>query len=601
MSVLFILSLLIVGAVCQVPCPTINGIEYPDLQGKCNNQQNPQWASQNHVLLRTNINGNPPWKGGVADYADGIGQMIKRERASLVSVREITNLAVDQPDNLRICTPSTVSDFSTYFGQFLNHDMNRSPTSRGINAPGAGTENAFIPVPAHDPFFENYVAAVPFMRTDVQAGTGVTTPREQFDVLTAYIDLGTIYCVAQPCADLLREFSGGRLLADPTNPEFLPTLDYLCNFQAVRQGLDPLTFAPGCIATLGISMPHRFSTNTAQTTVSGDVRVNENFGLLAMHHLFFLNHNYHAQLISSQNPGANDTEIYYRARAWNIAEFQKISYDGYLEHVLGVMQPAPYTGYDPTVDAGSNNEFVTAAFRHGHSQISAEILRRYNNGSYARGDTFLRDTYFQSDRFKLYGGTATLLHGMRYQKAQPVDLTVIDGLRNFLFGPGDPSLGMDLISINLQRGRDHGILTFNDVRRAYGLRPYDDFLLLTRNRLTANKLRAVYASVDDCDLWICGVAERPYVKNAIFGETFATILKNQFERARVGDRFYWLNQCGKIFTQQECAAIDATVVDDIIGRITDRPTSNSFFVSPRYVDSCVKSQFLYGEKVIPRS
>jgi len=186
-------------------------------------------------------------------------------------------------------------------------------------------------------------------------------------------------------------------------------------------------------------------------------------------------------------------------------------------------------------------------------------------------------------------------HGMRYQKAQPVDLSVVDGLRNFLFGPGDPSLGMDLISINIQRGRDHGILSFNNVRRAYGLEAYTSWAQLTKNSQVSRRLQALYASVDDCDLWVCGVAERPYVTGGLLGSTLAILMKNQLERARNGDRFYYENQCGTgYFSQADCDQITSITMDDIIGRFVEKPNSNSFYVAPRVLDNCVKSKIFYA-------
>ena len=51
-------------------------------------------------------------------------------------------------------------------------------------------------------------------------------------------------------------------------------------------------------------------------------------------------------------------------------------------------------------------------------------------------------------------------------------------------------------------------------------------------------LASVYASPDDVDLWAGGLAE-DHVPGALVGETFFVILKNQFERLRDGDRFWY--------------------------------------------------------------
>ena len=48
-------------------------------------------------------------------------------------------------------------------------------------------------------------------------------------------------------------------------------------------------------------------------------------------------------------------------------------------------------------------------------------------------------------------------------------------MKNFLFPAANASFGMDLISINIQRGRDHGTPPYNQIRRACGLPIVRDF------------------------------------------------------------------------------------------------------------------------------
>jgi hypothetical protein len=48
---------------------------------------------------------------------------------------------------------------------------------------------------------------------------------------------------------------------------------------------------------------------------------------------------------------------------------------------------------------------------------------------------------------------------------QEIDTRVVDPLRDFLFGaPGD--VAMDLASLNIQRGRDNGLSSYNDTSGA---------------------------------------------------------------------------------------------------------------------------------------
>src|SRR5262249_54967046 len=64
-------------------------------------------------------------------------------------------------------------------------------------------------------------------------------------------------------------------------------------------------------------------------------------------------------------------------------------------------------------------------------------------------------------------------HILKYLASDPsseVDTSITDPVRNFLFGqPGQG--GFDLSSLNMQRGRDHGLADYNTLRAALGLAP----------------------------------------------------------------------------------------------------------------------------------
>lgn len=155
-----------------------------------------------------------------------------------------------------------------------------------------------------------------------------------------------------------------------------------------------------------------------------------------------------------------------------------------------------------------------------------------------------------------------ILKYLATDNAQEVDTQLVDGLRNFLFGaPG--AGGLDLASLNIQRGRDHGLADYNTVRKTYGLAAVKDFAQITADPAMQTALRSLYGSVDALDLWIGGLAE-DHLPGSSVGPTFQRILADQFERTRDGDS----NWYERNFGGRQLAALQATRLSDIIRRNT---------------------------------
>src|SRR3954468_20307434 len=145
---------------------------------------------------------------------------------------------------------------------------------------------------------------------------------------------------------------------------------------------------------------------------------------------------------------------------------------------------------------------------------------------------------------------------------QEIDTSIVDPLRDFLFGaPGDG--GMDLASLNIQRGRDNGLASYNNTRIALGLAPARSFADITSDTTVQAELKSVYGTVDKVDLWVGGLAEK-HVNGGSIGQTFTRIIADQFQRLRDGDRFFYLNQ----FRGAQLTAIQNTSLSDIIARNT---------------------------------
>src|SRR3989440_7316114 len=134
-------------------------------------------------------------------------------------------------------------------------------------------------------------------------------------------------------------------------------------------------------------------------------------------------------------------------------------------------------------------------------------------------------------------GIDPIMKYLASSNAEEIDNKIVDGVRNFLFGPPGAG-GLDLASLNIQRGRDHGLADYNSTRAAMGLGRVTTFSQITSDPVVAAQLQSVYGSVDNVDLWVGGLAE-DHVRGSNVGPTFQRILVNQFTRLRDGDRFWY--------------------------------------------------------------
>jgi peroxidase len=442
--------------------------------------------------------------------------------------RSISNAVFAQRESV----PNTrgASDFLWQWGQFLDHDLSLSEA----RAPG---EAMPIVVPPQDPFFPNGTVFA-FRRSshDPRTGNGRNRPRQQLNALTAWIDASQVYGSDYARAQALRRNDGSGELATS------------------RGDLLPLNTAG--LPNAGGPQPHFF--------LAGDVRANEQLGLLAVHTLFVREHNRLARLYKQRYPRWTDEQIYQKARQIVGAQMQVVTYKEFLPALLGPYAPTVYQRYDASIEGNVANEFSTAAFRFGHSAVGPALLR-LDAGlqPIPQGPIRLRDAFFQPRRLAREGGIEPLLRGLANQRAQQIDARVVDDIRNFLFGRPTRG-GLDLVSLNIQRGRDHGLPSYATARQQMGQGSPTSFADITPDRDVQARLARVYGSVHDVDLWVGGLAE-PAVSGSHLGRLFSAMLRRQFTLLRDGDRF-WYRRTLRV---TEIAEVERTRLSDIIKRNTD--------------------------------
>ncbi len=495
----------------EVP-DSVNGVAIRSIDGADNNVQFPDIGSTFEQLARL----------AASDYADLISTLAGPTRPG---PREISNAVIDQAG---VDIPNTfgTSDYLWQWGQFLDHDIDLTP---------AGGEAEPIAVPLGDSDFDpgnTGSVEIDFTRSlfDPTTGNIPGNPREQFNAITSWIDASNVYGSDFDRLVELRVGADSPLLR--TNGDGLLPLNVNSFENDNGPVADPTTLF-----------------------LAGDIRANEQVGLTVMHTLFVLEHNRLAGILEAQFPNNTANEIFFLARRLVGAQMQMITYNEFLPVLLGPTALEDYAGYDFLTDANVATEFSTAAYRFGHSALSATLLRLDANLDPALGGhVALRDAFFNAPTLLQTGADIEpFLRGLAIQRHQAVDEKVIDDVRNFLFGPPGAG-GLDLASLNIQRGRDHGLPSYNDMREAMGLARATTFADITSDAGVQGALSSVYASVDDVDLWVGGLAEDPVVaQGSQVGELFRRILVVMFTRLRDGDRFWY---------EDDLTAADLAIIGD---------------------------------------
>ncbi|EZA59624.1 hypothetical protein DMN91_005421 [Ooceraea biroi] len=524
--------------------------KYRTVDGNCNNLRHPTWGSSHtgfrRILQPIYENGfSTPvgWERGrrYFGYPKPAARLVS---TTLISTHDIT------PD-------SQITHMVMQWGQFLDHDLDHALPSvsseswDGIDCKKS-CDNAApcfpMEVPRGDPRIDNR-RCIDFIRTSAVCGSGATsvlwgglTPREQLNQLTSYLDASQVYGYDDQLARDLRDLATdhGLLREGPALPGHKPLLPYASG-QFVDCRRNPLESSINCF-------------------VAGDIRANEQVGLLAMHTIWLREHNRIARRLREMNPHWNGEKLYQESRRVVGAEMQHISYRHWLPQIfgrsIGELLPA-YQGYDANVDASISNVFATAALRFGHSLIQPRLERL--NASFQpipQGALSLRDAFFAPWRLVDEGGVDPLIRGM-YATAAKLKLPEQNlnvELTEQLFRTAH-AVALDLAAMNIQRARDHGLpgyLEWRDYCNMSRVETFEDLAGEISSSRVRQKLRELYGHPGNMDVWVGGILE-DQLPGAKVGPLFKCLLLEQFRRTRDGDRFWYENPA--VFRPEQLAQI----------------------------------------------
>lgn len=431
------------------------------------------------------------------------------------------------------------------WGQFLDHDLDHAiPSVSSESWDGIDCKRSCeyaapcypIDVPPGDHRVKNR-RCIDFFRSSAICGSGMTSvffdylqPREQINQLTSYIDASQVYGFSEELAQTLRDLTNdhGYLRRGPVFQNRKPLLPY--------DGIQ------------GMDCRRNLSESNVNCFLAGDIRANEQIGLLVMHTVWFREHNRIADELRKYNPHWDGERLYQESRKIVGAAMQHITYRYWLPHIVGpkgMQILGDYKGYDPTVNPSIANVFATAALRFGHTLINP-ILERLDSSfkPIKEGHLPLHKAFFSPWRLVDEGGIDPLLRGLfsTPAKLKRPHENLNSELTERLFESGH-AVALDLAAINIHRARDHAIPGYIEFRKFCNMTEVDTFDDL-RNEITdpeiRGKLKELYGHPGNIDIFAGGILE-DQVEGGRVGPLFRCLLIEQFKRLRDGDRFWYEN------------------------------------------------------------
>ncbi|XP_063154990.1 thyroid peroxidase [Candoia aspera] len=539
---------------CQNNCVTN---KYRSITGACNNREHPTWGACNTALAR--------WLPPV--YEDELGQPkgwnlgFLHNGFPLPSVHEVTRKIIEA-SNEAVTEDELYSDLITVWGQYIDHDLAFTPQSE--NQPSfqgaincqmtCEKQNPCFPIPIFpNDTLSARMDCIPFYRSSPACPTSqqgrlgnlsIVNPRQQMNTLTSFLDASTVYGSTAAAENKLRNF---------TSEEGLLRINLLY----FDKGFAYLPFVDQ-VPSPCAQDPREDKAERIECFMAGDTRSGEVLSLAAMHTLWLREHNRLAKALKERNPHWSSETVYQETRKIVGALHQIITIRDYIPKIIGPdafeQYIGPYQGYDPTINPTIANVFSTAAFRFAHAAIHPQVKRL--NTQYKEDPTLpnlqLHEVFFTPWRLIKEGGLDPLLRGTltTAAKLQIQDQLLNEELTKKLFVLSN-NASLDLSSLDLQRGRDHGLPGYNDWREFCDLprlRTEHELMTAIENKIVVKKIMELYRTPNNIDVWLGGIVENIH-PDARTGALFACIIGKQMKALRDGDRFWWENS--NIFTDAQ--------------------------------------------------
>ncbi|XP_052791801.1 peroxidase-like [Mya arenaria] len=500
---------------------------YRTFDGSCNNLQNPTWGMAKTVrgrLLPSNYaNGT-----GAPRMSGCGGQELPDPRAISLAVHRPMADQENKTNNffsfLNLVIGAYLVADITHLKPYLDKDGEPPHCCNGI----CKHPECFPIVQKNGEPFPTTSGCMNFVRSVAKDNCNGT--RSPVNFQTSFIDLSHLYGISEQENRRIRTFTGGKLI--------------------LRNGLLPPNLEETTCKLMG-----SFDRDTNYCPfASSSIRVIP--VITTFHTLFTREHNRIADGLAAVNPHWGDERLFQEARRILIAQWQNIIFNEWLiklisvgtavEADIGTRVCGFKNDYNANVDPSVFVEFTTAAMRFGHAQLPA-TLRLVDANFNAFGDTLaVTDLLFNVASYFDNGSREGVTNLLRLFIVNPVapgadpflETDYLDNL--FRDGMGG---SYDLASLNIQRGRDHGLPTYNQMRAFFNRSVAATFADLENiPKDIQDRLAKVYQCPDDIDLFTGGLAEDEGEALSLLHFLFGDIVTMQMKRLRTGDRLFFENR-----------------------------------------------------------
>ncbi|CRK86353.1 CLUMA_CG000238, isoform A, partial [Clunio marinus] len=508
--------------------------KYRSINGYGNNLKNPYWGSS----------GVPFGRFTPKTYDDGIHAVRKSVTGrELPSARKLVTdvLLKAEKANPPSRTPNMLINLIVLY---LTHDMAFQAPVEGITRekirccskqnknvlPPDFLNSACLPisVPDDDPFYKaKNVGCLNMIRAQQSTTPYKLQSGEILNKATSFMDHSIIYGAEESDTNKIRTFSNGKLRI-PSN-KVLPT-DKNGNYLDSSLRL--------VVAPIGAVWPA----------------------------LFAKNHNYLADGLVGVNPQWDDERIFQEARRINIAVFQSGIFTGRI--IETVFKKRVEETYNEAFDASTSLEF-SASYRLGHFYLQDDMWLVDVNDPQKIEKILHSDALGRIDLFE-----NNFDETVRGVLLQPLNFNQFSDEIVNKFAKNEDGIGLDLLSIDIQRGRDHGHPTFLDARRKCGFnsdfKSFDDLIAIFPQS-NVDLLKAIYDDVEDIDLHVGGFLETfSTLDNVLAGETYGCIIGEQYRRTMGGDAYFYTHKTNPYpFTDAQINAIESFSLNHVICKNTN--------------------------------